>query len=314
MRNMIKVIIVFTLIGVIALGVWRWGEPADSPSDLVLNDENRISLERSTENATRSKDGSSEQTHPHSRRESTGVVEATRIFKEASDCLLYHTALDELALLRDDDRLGDLSNETLATLEDMDATSSQYLSIVRETESRCVGSDREALARVYGDAILRAALLGDPDAQSCFVIGSVSPLKITSPESLAHFEDRYLKHAPAFTESALERGDPRVAANALYRYVASPVFHHSRLDGMPKADPYLTWRTARLASLRALPKQHAHLEKRLKMFEEMDLLQPDEISQGDEWARATYEREFADQPQVDLNSLEPCYSSPDMAP
>lgn len=313
MRNTIKAMIVLTLVGVVTLAVWQWGESAGGRPAPVLDDGYRTTLGRGVENIPSSEAGSP-RIRSHSSRGSAGAVETTRLFKEAGDCLLYHSALDELAGFRDDDRLDDLSNETLATLEVIDATSGRYLSIVRETQGRCAGSDREALAQVYQDAILRAALMGDPDAQSCFVIGGLSPLKITSAASLAYLVDRYVTHAPAFTQSALERSDARVAANALYRYVASPSLHHTLLDDMPKADPYLTWKMAHLALLRALPEQRAHLKKRLKMFEELDVLQPDEISQGVEWARATYEREFADQPPVNLNSQEPCYSSSGLAP
>ena len=314
MKNIIGTTVVFTLIVLAVLGVWRWGPSADGPSKSGLSDEGDTNLALGPENMARSEADPNGRIDPYARGDSLGVIESARIFKEASDCLLYHSALHELSAFRDDDRLDDLSSATLATLQGIDATSNRYLSIVRETERRCAGSDREALARVYEDAILRAALLGDPDAQSCFVIGPLSPVRINSDESLAYFEKRYVKHAPEFTRRALERGDPRVAANALQRYVASPSLHHTLLDDTPKADPFLTWRMARLASLRALPEQRALLEERLNMFEALGLLQPDEISQADEWARASYEREFADQPQVDLSSQEPCYSSPDLAP
>lgn len=44
-------------------------------------------------------------------------------FKEAKQCLLYHTALNEIISDLNDNRLDDLSNETLESLKHIDATS-----------------------------------------------------------------------------------------------------------------------------------------------------------------------------------------------
>jgi hypothetical protein len=131
----------------------------------------------------------------------------------------------------------------------------------------------------------------------------------------AFLRNRYLKYAPIFMQSALERGDPYVADWALYQYIASPpVDRPSTLQEIPKADPYLTWQAARLASLRALPDQRKRLEDWLAQLKEQNLLQPDDINRADAWARETYEQDFAGQPPLNLDSATSCYSSPDLAP
>ena len=316
MQYMKKTLVFLTLIGIVVISVWQLRQREASPALLLPEAGATIATqEQQAVHVTAATTDSSEWARRHAIRKSAADVESvTRAFKEASDCLLYHVARHELRIFSTDERLADLSNEMLATLESIDAASSRYLSIARQTEAFCIGSDREVLARVYSDAILEAALLGNPDAESCFVISSISPLETIAPASWEVLENRYLKYAPIFTQNALERGDPYVARMALYRHVASLGVHPSRLDDLQKPDPYLTWKMARLASLRALPEQRMILEDWLVRFEEQNLLKSDDIRRADAWARAAYERQFAGQPPIDLNSQVPCYSSPDLAP
>lgn len=304
-------------VGIVAIGAWWWVHHKSNPPPLPAEAEveGMAPRERDAESPISAKADSSEWARRLTRWESTDDVElVTRTFKEANDCLLYHSARHELNAVLNDERLSDLSNETLATLENLDTTSSRYLSIVRQTEDFCIGSNRQALAQVYANAILKAALLDSADAKNCFVTSNVSPLETTAAVSHAFYENRYLKYAPSFTKSALERLDPYVAEHVLNRYIASPGVHPSRLDDMQKADPYLTWQMARLASLRALPEQRIRLEEKLALFEGQNLLDVDDIKRADAWAEATYEREFAGQEPVDLDKHVPCYSAPDLAP
>lgn len=306
--------------GIVMAGMWLWriredsppsppAEPRSNASDVIAHDEN-------TGNEPIAKADSSEWArHQIARRGNSDIESVVRAFKEANDCLHYQVARHEINSMLNDERLDDLSDETLATLEGIDAMSSKRFSVVRKLEAFCSGSDREALADAYTDAILEAALRGNPDAQSCFVISSVFPQdrmkSVSSAEALAR---RYVKYAPVFTKNALERNDPRVAANALYKYVETPSGHPSPLDEMPKADPYLTWRAARLASLRVLPNQRERLEYDLAAFRKQNILSPDEIKRADASAMAIYERDFIRQPPIDVDSLTSCYSSPDLAP
>lgn len=315
MRYMKKTLTLLGLGGFAAIGVWQWVQHQSSfgplPSDAgvpALVAQDVASQARFTSGAVASTDASEGVRRQKTQKNANDVESLARAFKEANDCLLYHVARHELNIILTDDRLQDLSNETLKTLENIDAASSRYLSIARQTEAFCMGSNQEALADVYIDSILKAALLGDPDAESCFVIGNVSPLEKTTAESLEFLENRYLKYAPVFTRKALERADPYVAENALYRYIRFPIVHPSRLDNLQKADPFLTWRAARLASLRALPEQRVRLESGLALFKEQNLLRPDDIKRADAWARAVYEQEFAGQPPINLDSHVPCYS------
>ena len=322
MRHMKKAIALLVLISLIAISIWLWRR--HETSSVSPTQASSVSIQaRQQANTTPANaiaaptDSSDWARHQAARMNANDVESLTRSFKEANDCLLYHAARHELNAILNDERLADLSKETLATLENIDATSSKYLWIARQTESFCRGSDQNALAQVYIDTMFKAAKLGSPDAESCFVISKASsPSGTISPtaEWMDMLLDRYLKYAPTFTQKALERGDPRVAADALYQYIKSPGIHPSRMDDVQKADPYLTWQAARLASLRVLPEQRRVLEERLALFKQQNLLRPDDIERADEWARATYEREHAGQPPINLYSHAPCYSSPDLAP
>ena len=265
-----RVLALLAIVAIVGVVFWRWGRDESSRS----HDSGVTTPLRQL--ATTDKSDSSEWARRVAARRGANDLESvTRTFKEANDCLLYHGVLHELDVVLNDERLGDLSEETAKTLSDLDATSSKQVEIARQTETLCMGSNQEAAARVYADALLNAALLGSPDAESCFVMAGHHPPTEEGRRSTAvqrFFKERYMKYAPGFMRNALERGDPYAANLALYRYVASPSGHSSAQDSLPKTDPYLTWRAARLASLRSTPEQRARLEGYLAMFEKQHLL------------------------------------------
>lgn len=236
-------------------------------------------------------------------------------FKQATDCLAYHEAVSEVRSMLEDERLEDLSDETLETLRAMDTASARNVSLVERLEAFCKGSDRDQLARVFSNAVFDAALKGDPDAQACFLLMGPSPWQGSGPIPAAAAEiGRYSQHAPEFTQKALQRADPRVAVRALHSYVKSPTGHASWTDGLPKPDPVLTWRGARLASLRARPDQRAVIELQLSAFGTTGVLSPSDIQSADRWAQGTFEREFRGEDAINVDSPVPCYSSQDLAP
>jgi hypothetical protein len=322
MRYTRKILVLLALSGVAAIGTWQWwrleARSALPPEEAgaVRSQGQIVSPQPQQSNyMADAKADSSEWARRNAARKNANDIESvTRTFKEANDCRLYHTARHELGAMLNDERLDDLSGRSLAFLEHIDATSSRYLTIARQTEALCAGTDPDELARVYSDAILKAALMGNPDAESCFVTGDLYPIKITSDESQRYFDDRYLRYAPNFMQNALKRGDPHVAAYALYRQLPPQGGHLSVVDNLPKADPYLTVKMARLAALRALPENRKIIDDQLTMFEELNLLEPEEFKRAQAWALETYEREFAGQPPINLYSQPHCYSSPDLAP
>lgn len=318
MRSLNRTIGLLSIILIAGIGTWQWLRGDLGPFRPQAGETVEQELSAAAASRPARAAASADSSHSLQRRAIRGHADdiegVTRAFKEARDCLAYHAVREELSTVLNDERLQDLSSESLASLERIDATTSRQLSIARLAERSCIGSDKKTLAEVYVDAIFKAALQGSPDAESCYVITGVSSIEAGSSLSLKLLEERYLKHAPAFTRNALERGDPYVAAYSLYRYSASEAMHPSRLDEVAKPDPYLTWRAARLASLRALPDQRMQLEHGLERFRQQNLLQPDEIERADAWAKATYRREFAGRPPIDLNSHVPCHSSPDLAP
>lgn len=249
-------------------------------------------------------------------RDSANDLESiTTTFKEAKECLLYHTALNEIISDLNDNRLDDLSNETLESLKHIDATSEKYLLLFRRTQSLCADSDQKTVATVYTNSVIKAALMGSKDAETCFVISNPNPTRNNiSAKEEEILNERYLRYAPTFARNALERGDPYVAVKSLYQYIASPSTHHSGMDTLPLADPYLTWRAARLASFRVTPEQRTRIEGDLTTFEKKHLLQQSDIKQADEWAKNTFYRYFSKTPPIDIDSHAPCYTSPDLAP
>lgn len=327
MKNRGKILISFVIIGVAMIATWHWR--CDGAEQIPAPRLSRHAVETPS---FPSGQGGFASRKPPVTLETTGTVDRSewarhriilkgandveslvRAYKETNDCRLYHSARHELELFLKDERAGDLSNETQATLESMDATSAMYLAALHQTEVLCAGSNPDALAAVYPDALLKAALSGAPDAQSCFVLDNVASLQVPSRETYADAEKKYLKYAETFTQNALERGDPFVADRALYRYIASEGVHPSELDTQPLANPYLVWRGARLASLRALPDQSQRLEGDLALFRKLNVVRPQDIRRADAWAKATYQRDFAGKPPLDLDTQAPCYSAPYLA-
>lgn len=312
MRPAKRILALLAIIGIAGIIFWRWGHHESNrshePSNIALPEQPAVATKPDTSEWAR---------RVAARKGANDLESVTRTFKEANDCLLYHGILHELNAVLNDERLGDLSHESGETLKSLDATSSRQLEIARRTEALCTGSNQEAAARVYADALLKAALLGSPDAESCFVVAGYHAPTEEGRKSAAvqrFFKERYIKHASSFMQNALERGDPYVASEALYRYIASPSGHPSAQDSLPEPDIYLTWRAARLASLRSTPEQRTRLESYLSMLEEQDLLPKADIQRADAWANAIYQRDFSGQPNVNPQSWVPCYSSPDLAP
>lgn len=236
-------------------------------------------------------------------------------FKQANDCLAYHAAMSEMRSMLEDERLEDLSNETMETLRAMDAESARYALLVERLEGFCKGSDKRQLAQVYSDAVLDAALKGNPDAQACFLLMGPSPWQESGPITQVPAKiELHFRHTPDFTQQALQRADPRVSVQALHRYVDTPSGHASWTDGLPMPDPVLTWRGARLASLRARPDQRPPIEFMLSLFGKTGVLSPADIQSSDRWAQNTFERQFRGAVAINVDSPVPCYSSQDLAP
>ncbi|MEA5665926.1 hypothetical protein VA603_00015 [Stenotrophomonas sp. MH1] len=91
----------------------------------------------------------------------SGDVDAIVLaFKQANDCLLYHAAVNGMRSMLEDERRGDLSNETVETLRMMDAESARYAFVVERLEGFCKGSDKRQLARARGRIESARAIAG----------------------------------------------------------------------------------------------------------------------------------------------------------
>ncbi|WP_141058018.1 hypothetical protein [Stenotrophomonas rhizophila] len=310
---------VVVVAAVVAVCAWQWRHHDEAataqPAALARTADAVAEGHASAAADSAGKDASKWARRREATRASRDLGTVVRAYKEANDCLLYHSARHEVDALLEGKQWNSLSSETLATLEAMDASASTVLSTVKTLDAFCSGSDPQALAEASSAAVFDAAVRGNPDAEVCFVMSGISASDGSESASFVKsLVDRYVAYAPVFSQKALERGDPRVAVRALARYAASPAVHPSWRDGVPKADPVLTWRGARLASLRSLPEQRERIEYNLAELRKLGVLSPTQIAQADAWAAATFTREFSGQAPINVDAAEQCYSSPGLAP
>ncbi|WP_132864817.1 hypothetical protein [Stenotrophomonas sp. ATCM1_4] len=316
-----KILVVVALVVAVVFGFWLWWRPANSVVPRMVSAE--AAGEADVESA-RAGDGPAPAGRTvWARRFATGqgagdtdlLVSA---IKDANDCLLYHVKRRELGYMVEDERWADLSSKTPETLRNMDASSAESLLVVQRLEGSCQDSDEAQLIALVNSAVFDAALKGNAEAESCFVLFGPAPGhgpgNPPSGESAEVLLERYVKYAPEFGARALERGDPRVGVKALLAYTLPPPRHYSAVDELPKADPILTWRAARLASLRALPMQREMIDEALSKFAKMDVISPSEIEKGDAWAKEAFEREFKGQSPINVESPTDCYATPELVP
>lgn len=314
-RKQIRAVV--ALAGVCVIGAWLWWHvdprQVGSSSEALDRGESVADGSPVEMRSSTSSDSSEWAGRWVATRNNQDLSSVVNTFKVAADCLAYHDAASELSAMAADTRLDDLSKETLETLQNMDVSSARYVSLVQNLQGLCKGTDKNQLIQVFSNAVFDAALRNDPDAQTCFLLLGPSAWQGTGsiPEAKSEI-GRYKEYTPAFTQKALERADPRVAAGALASYVASSMGHASWTDGLPKPDPVLTWRAARLASLRALPEQRARLEIELSEFGKKGVLSPSEITGADAWAAEVFEKEFSGQAPINIDVALPCFSSPDL--
>lgn len=242
------------------------------------------------------------------RRDLGAMIET---FEESLECRRYHSAIEALRAVLEHPRHQDLTKESVKKLEDLDIRLARIQETADRAEALCAGSDWESVEHAYHDAKLNAALLGDPMARACFVTGGPQAQIWEAMEYQVFLGQRYAQYTPALMQVALELADPYVAWSALYRFTASPPVDAPPLGGppstMPLPDAYLTWRVARLTSLRATPQLRSDYENSLAMMAEQGAIDASDIARADAWAQATYEQEFAGQPPIDFSSPGPCW-------
>lgn len=232
----------------------------------------------------------------------------TKTFKESGNCLYYFIARSVADKNHADNGLTPERNLL-------------WQSTLQQTEALCRGANEETVARAFMVSVLEAAKQGDADAQSCFVIlGDDFPSANheMSARYRKYLQARYIEHGPAVIKNALERGDPYVANMLIYRHFpAGFVADNPRTEEMiPPPDPYLNFRAEQLALYRTPSgsPSHADIETSLNRFLELEILPDDEIVRAEEWAKATYAREFANAPPIDPSKKTPCHSIEGDAP
>jgi len=236
------------------------------------------------------------------------------VFKHANDCLLYHEARDRLDALLGDEQWNDLSSLSQPRLKRLDESSAKDMSIVQRLSETCAGTDPIHLADQSVEATFSAALQGDAIAEACFAVQGPTPwgLATTGKDQSALFT-RYVRYVPEFRRRALEADNPLIAKLTLFNYTAT-VMHPSRLDTIPKEDPVLTWRAARLASLRTSDEERLALESQLEAFAGMGWISPAQITAADAWAKNRFDQKYSGGPPIDLGSFAYCYASSDLLP
>lgn len=316
MRRKKLILSMMSIILVVALGTWLFGSQVNKPvvSPHISSDKPVVGAPGSEKTDSAPKDTSLWAQKLATTRGNQDLDSIVASFKDANDCLLYHGARREVDSILGDEQWNDLANLTPETLKNMDSSSERSVRIVQQLGALCNGSDERQLISVAREAVLTAALKGSPVAEACFVLFGPASWQGPGYPVMEPMVDSYMQYATEFTNKALENGDPIVAPRALHRYIASPPLHPSEIDDLPKADPALTWRAARLASLRAQPQQRAVLERDLAEFAKQRLLSASDIARADSWAKETFDRQFSGQAPIDLDFPTQCYSSPGLAP
>lgn len=236
------------------------------------------------------------------------------LFKRANDCLLYARAKDRVDELLVDERWKNLSDISPERLQRLDTSSAKAIRVVQELGDYCRGSDPAQLAQASSDALFAAAMQGSAVAENCFFSMGPSAWGVprTALEKQAEME-RYLKYAPDFRQRSLERGDTLLVNRTLFEYTGTAM-DASPMATLRKADPTLAWRSARLASLRALPDQRTSIEAQLERFRTLGLLSPPQIAAADSWAKDAYQRDYSGKPAQDIDSDAQCFASHELVP
>lgn len=235
-------------------------------------------------------------------------------YKQANDCLMYHNAQQELEMLAGDERLDEINRVADATVSMMHAQMEGFTRTAEHLAEFCGTTDRKAVATAAMDALFSAAMLGDVVSQACYVEMGPVPMRSGLPETQkAALQTRYIEYAPAFRHAALSKNDPLPAFSAMVAYTNTQTDPHAEA-GLSKADPYLLWKSARLAELRSTPAARESFTRVMDSFRELNLLNPAQIADADAKARQTYEAEFAGQASINPLSQGKCFNTPELYP
>lgn len=159
--------------------------------------------------------------------------------------------------------------------------------------SQC--TDEMATPEYFYEQTKRAAALGDPDAQVCYVQGQY---QVGNSEMLFSRKDQaeYVSRAPTYIQSALERGDWRIVA-LLAKHGAGDSFNP--VEMLTKGDPYRAYVMNRLLQLGADGAYAKTIGGRIQEaflepgFNRGPLVTPEKAAQGTEEAREMYRKWFA---------------------
>jgi len=161
--------------------------------------------------------------------------------------------------------------------------------------SECGGED-PGFDEEYFQQTRKAASLGDPDAQICYLVGAFGEVGLDERD-LAEMRSRL----PVYIAAALRRGDWRVLqVLAGDRYVDT----FDPIGFIGERTPFVAYKANRLLRLAATGNYAANLDAEAD-YVQVQQLSSHQVAQAKAWARQAYQRYFRASPPL-LHEPTPC--------
>lgn len=194
-----------------------------------------------------------------------------------------------------------------STLENLERVSKE----MARNRDLCAGETQESLDQKMVALSLDLGLKGYQAAQACFVEAPYLDLNNYYRKD-ATLQKQYLATAPRFMTDLLINGDWATTQEA--EYMLGPKLDSGEsigkwLDQMPLPDPYLVYRSLRLAYYRYPkdpPDRLERFEKSLHAFELKYQFSNEALEQADAWAHEIYLQKYAQSPPLNTDGVSGC--------
>jgi hypothetical protein len=194
-----------------------------------------------------------------------------------------------------------------STLENLDRASKA----MERNRDLCAGETQESLDKKMVALSLGLGLKGYPPAQACFVEAPYAELDNYYRKN-ATLQEQYLANAPQFMTDLLINGDWATTMQAEYMLGARLEYGETQgkwLDQMPLPDPYLVYRSLRLAYYRYPkdpPDRLERFERSLQEFELKYRFSDEAVAEADAWAHEVYLQKYAELPPLNIDDVSGC--------
>jgi len=171
--------------------------------------------------------------------------------------------------------------------------------MLEQNRERCAGVTQEGLDKRLFDLTLALGLKGYQPAQACFVEGPF--IEADYYRGNEAIRTSYLANAPDFIGNLLLAGDwptTLFALSMLGNNFGDSLSEDRWWTKMELPDPYLVYRSVRLAYYRYPPDHRMVMEKKLQYLEEKYRFADKSIQDADAWARQIYSEKFEGLPPL----------------